>query len=876
MKPPEPAAKDRTPPQETWATWLHGHNLANLFDVAKGANPQFLRLEWKPTDQDREAAWKLYTELRTRIATAPLPLRSGDDATALASIHSLFGFTRTIIKRYVHCTHFANLAIWVLNERVRPFTADWHKKQVDGRLSSADERYKFRQKLNELQSDLREFSRLLGLLAGDSGLPSPEVQPRAAAFANSGSFAFGIETGTLPGDLAREIGDINDKEKQEVMSRRSTAGPPNRQDHQDAVGLAISGGGIRSATFALGVVQTLARQGIFQQVDFLSTVSGGGYLGCFISSFLNSNRPEVKLAPWKGNQPFGTVDDLESLGVRHLRNHSKYLTEGGVKATATMICLVIYGILASLLLVAPVVLGATLVTRAFFAEAFTHVRSSFFPPSLFTKYLLYLFAGAVILLPLAQKRKVTPKIRTFWAPFCVLLASVSALLLVAEGLPFVLGWLDHVGGVWHSMALLAALMVIFGALGIHWGPSTTVGGVMLSLFAIAGPLLLVLSYFGMIEIFILKTSAPSALWLCAWFAGALIYAGFLNINFASPHVFYRNRLARTYLSRLDATGKLGIQDPQSLSGMNEFKKAPYHLINAAVNLPGSVDPNLRGRNADFFLFSKHFCGSPTTGFLPTRQWEDLDAHLDMGTAMAISGAAAAPHMGTLTSWRYTFLLAMLNVRLSYWIRRPGRSPWPLAGLINFGKELTGQIGAKWNYLNLSDGGHIENLGIYELLRRQCRFIIAIDAEADPRRSFGGLLKMTQFATIDLGVKIEPSLADLRVGQDGNGPAHFVLAKIEYPPHTPGPDQKIGLLLYIKSSLTGNEPEFLKKYHAENPDFPHQSTANQLYSETQFEAYRALGKHVADDLFREILVGTWNTNRKVSDWFESLERHLLEE
>lgn len=141
---------------------------------------------------------------------------------------------------------------------------------------------------------------------------------------------------------------------------------------------------------------------------------------------------------------------------------------------------------------------------------------------------------------------------------------------------------------------------------------------------------------------------------------------------------------------------------------------------------------------------------------------------------------------------------------------------------------------KTRYLNLSDGGHIENLGTYELLRRRCKFVVAIDGEADPKRSFGGLLTLTQFAKIDLGVNIEPDLTDLRLERDPNSRAHFALSRIDYP------NGKHGLLLYIKSSLTGNEPEFLKKYHADNPDFPHQSTIQQLFSETQFEAYRALG------------------------------------
>jgi hypothetical protein len=349
---------------------------------------------------------------------------------------------------------------------------------------------------------------------------------------------------------------------------------------------------------------------------------------------------------------------------------------------------------------------------------------------------------------------------------------------------------------------------------------------------------------------------------------ATLYIGIcLNINFASPHLYYRNRLARTYLTRLDNNGEVEeVRDRQKLSEMNAEHKAPYHVVNAALNIPASADPNLRGRRTDFFWFSKHYCGSPITGFRPTEDWEAVDSHLDLGTAMAISAAAAAPHMGTLTSRNYTFLLGMLNIRLGYWLRRPDKRRLPLANLANFLRELTGQMTDRNRYLNVTDGGHIENLGIYELLRRRCKFVVAIDGEADPQRTFGGLLTVTQFARIDLGIRIEPDLADLRMNATGSGRAHFGLSRIGYPT---GPS---GLLLYIKSSLTGNESEFLKKFHAEHPDFPHQSTANQLYTET----HRALGEHIASDLFRPDLVGEgWTAESSIHGWFERLAESLLE-
>jgi hypothetical protein len=194
---------------------------------------------------------------------------------------------------------------------------------------------------------------------------------------------------------------------------------------------------------------------------------------------------------------------------------------------------------------------------------------------------------------------------------------------------------------------------------------------------------------------------------------------------------------------------------------------------------------------------------------------------------------------------------------------------PPCGPWYFFKELSGRIDEHARFLNLSDGGHIENLGIYELLKRRCKFIVAIDGEADPTLSFGGLIRLVQLAQVDMGIRIEPDLADLRRNTDGHGMAHFSMARIDYP----GENQH-GFLLYIKSSLTGNESEFLKLFRTENPDFPHQSTAQQLFGEMQFEAYRALGEHIGQDLFRHDLVGKWNIESDAATWFKRLSVHLL--
>ena len=143
---------------------------------------------------------------------------------------------------------------------------------------------------------------------------------------------------------------------------------------------------------------------------------------------------------------------------------------------------------------------------------------------------------------------------------------------------------------------------------------------------------------------------------------------------------------------------------------------------------------------------------------------------------------------------------------------------------------------------MSDGGHIENLGVYELLRRRCKFIIAVDGERDPEMKFGSLIKLMLYARIDLGIEIDIDLDSIRKNTESLSSAHGSIGTIKYA------DGETGHLLYIKSSLTGDEYEYTRKYKSENPDFPHESTAGQFFSEERFEAYRSLGFHIGDELF----------------------------
>jgi hypothetical protein len=157
--------------------------------------------------------------------------------------------------------------------------------------------------------------------------------------------------------------------------------------------------------------------------------------------------------------------------------------------------------------------------------------------------------------------------------------------------------------------------------------------------------------------------------------------------------------------------------------------------------------------------------------------------------------------------------------------------------------MFGLTQARGRYIYLSDGGHFENLGILELVRRRCRFILACDAEEDHNFEFGGLGNAIEKCRTDLGIDIEIDVDPIRHrDEEGHSGWHCAVGRIRY--DKCDPDAHAGTLLYLKSSLTGDEDTDVLRYAARSPSFPHETTNDQWFGESQFESYRALGHHVA--------------------------------
>jgi hypothetical protein len=346
-----------------------------------------------------------------------------------------------------------------------------------------------------------------------------------------------------------------------------------------------------------------------------------------------------------------------------------------------------------------------------------------------------------------------------------------------------------------------------------------------------------------------------------WLGGSLavyLLSGLLvNLNATSLHGYYQDQLARAFLP-----SRRGKGNPHLAELNTTANGGPYQLVAVTLNRLYSLLEQLAGDHTHDedstapFLLSAAACGSRETGYRATREY--LAGRLRLDDAMALSAAAFSP-LAT-DNPLIIFLMTLFNARLGQWYPHPLHPPrwWPCAlGLL--GGRLSRDGPAKWCFL--TDGGHYENLGLEQLLDRRCRLIVASDASADPESHFDDLLRVYRRARADQGIRVSrANLSDaghlptdgLRPRQ-GQGPVplardHYFVARIDYP------EGFTGYLIYLKPSVTGDEPADLIGYCREHPEFPNDPTLNQFFDEDQFESYRQLGSHIGDQLCADLAGG----------------------
>jgi hypothetical protein len=383
-----------------------------------------------------------------------------------------------------------------------------------------------------------------------------------------------------------------------------------------------------------------------------------------------------------------------------------------------------------------------------------------------------------------------------------------------------------------------------------------------------------------------QASRISARWLLVDF-GLLLAVAFgvalrVDINIFSMNLLYRNRLVRCYLgaSRLDDR-----RHPNPFTGFDpadEFPMAvfrrearydgPYPIICAALDVTHGERLAWQERKAESFVFTPRYCGYEFAEMHPVAKAKEPGGYrttddyayprnvqdpfhakvggVHLGTAISISGAAASPNMGYHTSPPLAFLMTVFNVRLGWWLANPryandelwikpeGGPPWSLLYLL---KELFASTTDRSDYVYLSDGGHFENLAIYELVRRRCMYIIACDADADGGMTFGDLGNAIRKCRSDFAVEISLDPTPLKPdSQTGFAAAHGVVGTIQYPKGPNGEPACLGHILYIKPTITKDVPRDVLAYRDSHCAFPDESTADQWFDESQFESYRKLG------------------------------------
>jgi GNAT superfamily N-acetyltransferase len=801
-----------------------------------------------------------------------------------------------------------------------------------------------------------KFSLLIGAVAGLVMLAGVHAVRRRSGDANSD----GVTNGSFAALVNAELAAIQPSRPND-QSLNSEEGPAGEQwvryRESEIVGLGLSGGGIRSATFNLGLLQGFARISggtLLGFIDYLATVSGGGYIGGAWSAFLSRPKPAGS-----GRDFFMRVHEATSRGgagetepVRHLREFSNFLVPRLGFFTVEMwqaIVVIIAGVLPSLLLASSLLVLAlfayvtttshvALENRAAGIVLTTVVATALLigfetawrrgqPPSgeadkdsQDDQLTIYMWSSAlaigllatllVRLHPSHVLHSVDPASRwaetlgivgvdlgTKWwvnwhlfdsalaAALCalVLLALRGVLLILrrtGNGEPVLIGFdrtlmrmvalsvlLTVLAGIWHLGINLQHLTGWLLALTASSGGAFALLRNWLSTLQkpqAPGPLdrlkpLLpqVLAYLTIVLAGALIVSllvGPSARHFSVWLTIAtlavlaLVVGLFVDPQSFGLHTFYRDRIARAYLGASNPLGPTARQNrlfnvrPGDDVKLDALCGRPMHLVCCAANDLAADPVASLSRGARSAVLSQQ-------GVSVGDSWATT-GDLSLASALTASAAAFNSNMGKVSvelGPAVTFLMSALNLRLGLWVRHPGnrvRTRRAMPGLLFYEEMFQATAVEDRSDVHLSDGAHFDNLGLYELVRRHCRYIIISDASADPNVAFDDFGIAARRVRQDFGVDIRIDLAPLKPNADGYSRQHMVVGSVDY-----GSALDQGILLYIKPTLTGDEEPDIRQYRRSNQDFPHETTGDQFYDEAQWESYRRLGDHVAEAAFQ---------------------------
>lgn len=684
-------------------------------------------------------------------------------------------------------------------------------------------------------------------------------------------------------------------------------------------GLALSGGGIRSASFGIGVIQALRntfflkdKPCLFDRLVYQSSVSGGGYAGAALHWYQKVFNifPFGNINSFAGSQYSQNPSDKV---LSHIRQHGKYLTPHQLGASSLLGIILLssfHSVVAYTLLFTALLYGAISLIPMIPVPGFSELKA--------------LFDAAMPLQDSGLNVDSRVTFSYFFIAFSVLLATTFLVVTFFYGFSsFTKHWFSKaycyrikvqsllgklLVGIIAALFFAILPLALTLAVGVKPDVATDTGVMATSITSgLIGGVLVIFNFYKSVgksvlgeqlatklitgvavvlvvfSVFLLAYGLAEYLheargggWPTLLLVAAFLVLVFVNINQVSPHKMYRDRLMETFME----TPELPANTPfcqhsqeanaatlASLAKTNYW--SPYHLINCNVILNNAVNPRFRGRAGDSFLLSVLYCGSDATDYVAAKDFSGGD--LTLATAMSVSGAAANPYTGnsgkgpSLNPF-VAFLMTFLGLRLGYWafspatcfqrmgkILRPNYILPGLHGLLDFGHS------EKSAFIELSDGGHFDNTGIYELVRRRMPVIILSDGGADENFSFDDLGNAIERIRVDFGVSIrfmDPNfdLSGIMPGSQAavaNGGAKiydekynlsergYAIGDIVYPETTCG-KAFVGRFVYIKATLTRNLPADLYAYKASHPTYPDQSTLDQFFDERQFEAYRELG------------------------------------
>ena len=742
---------------------------------------------------------------------------------------------------------------------------------------------------------------------------------------------------------------------------------PKQEKHTKQVitGLSLSGGGIRSAVFNLGVLQALAKKGLLQKIDYLSTVSGGGYIGSSLTWFLcketqknfvknsdtdvntkstNDKDEKFLFGTDKKNFPYGTDEPghfvtgedspLQQSLLGFIRRRGNYLTPGDNYTLLTMLAVALRTGMLSLMTWVPLISLVMLILININASSLEKntipIAFQFIGSIGLLSIIGFAVFGVLMAYIISFKTNKGKDNKSFE---CRLVADKYAnklldIALVSIGI-YLISWLgtelstskaNDVGEltygvnsayktndfnkVTYGISVFLMISGIFAGLVALFKPdSQIINKIILPVVSGLLSFGILLCAYQLAYVTTLNYLYPEsrfpAWWNYIYFAGFFIAFGlcaFTNLNHISIARFYRDRLKETFMpdaKSLESNHQEKLASEAYLTDMCKRHsddiayQGPYHIINANAIFIDSKQDKYSKRGGDSFIFSPLYCGCKATGWRETSDYQK--GKITLATAMAISGAAVNPHSGSsgqgvTRNKAVSFILGILNLRLGIWLPNPNPKykPWRSLYPGNFFqstwygiKSWIGHQGyfEKAGCLQISDGGHFENLGVYELIRRELDLIIISDASADAAYTFADLRNALRLAESDLEVEIkldgneklsklmpdEGNRMELPMAEAQKG---FLSGTIRYKNKI-----KKGRFIYLKSTMIGIQQIRTKSYKLEHPKFPNQPTSDQFFDESQFAAYRELGYTITCDMLENCdssLLESLKGNKKHSD------------